>query len=141
MRPLVSRAAHGLAVGVLQPHGILNWMEIVVLIVHVLAVLSIIGLVLLQQGRGADIGASFGAGASQTFFGSQGSGSFMSNVTTGIAVLFFVTSFGLAYFAKQQAAALGGQSQTLVAPAPEAQAPPPGDAKTGEDYSPPELPE
>lgn len=76
-------------------------MEKLVLIVHVLIALSIIGLILLQQGKGAEAGASFGAGASQTVFGSQGSGNFFSHLTAILATVFFVTSFGLAILARQ----------------------------------------
>ncbi|WP_461536097.1 preprotein translocase subunit SecG [Spongorhabdus nitratireducens] len=78
-------------------------METVVLIVHVLVALAVIGLVLIQQGKGADTGASFGGGASQTVFGSSGSTSFLARLTSVLAIVFFVTSFGLAFFAKYQA--------------------------------------
>lgn len=78
-------------------------MEKLVLIFHVLTALSIIGLILLQQGKGAEAGASFGAGASQTVFGSQGSGNFFSRMTAIMATVFFVTSLGLAVLAKQGA--------------------------------------
>ena len=78
-------------------------METVVLIVHVLVALAVIGLVLIQQGKGADTGASFGGGASQTVFGSAGSTSFLARLTSVLAIVFFVTSFGLAFFAKYQA--------------------------------------
>ncbi|GAA5443980.1 hypothetical protein Misp06_02159 [Microbulbifer sp. NBRC 101763] len=78
-------------------------MEKLVLVVHVLTALSIIGLILLQQGKGAEAGASFGAGASQTVFGSQGSGNFFSRLTAIFATVFFVTSLGLAFLASQGA--------------------------------------
>ncbi|MCK7596120.1 preprotein translocase subunit SecG [Microbulbifer sp. CAU 1566] len=74
-------------------------MEKLVLVVHILTALSIIALILLQQGKGAEAGASFGAGASQTVFGSQGSGNFFSRLTGIMATVFFVTSFGLAILA------------------------------------------
>ena len=79
--------------------------ETLVLSAHVLAALAIIGLVLIQHGKGADAGAGFGGGASSTVFGSGGSGNFMSRLTTGIAIAFFVTSFGLAFFAKERSVA------------------------------------
>lgn len=79
-------------------------MESLILIVHVLLAISVIALVLLQQGKGADMGASFGAGASQTVFGSSGSGNFMTRVTAVLATCFFVTSFALAIVAKNNAA-------------------------------------
>ncbi len=79
-------------------------MDKIVLIVHVLAGLAIIGLILLQQGKGAAAGASFGAGASQTVFGSQGGGSFFARATAIVAALFFITSFSLAVIAKNSVA-------------------------------------
>ncbi len=77
-------------------------MEQIILVVHVLAALAIIGLILVQQGKGADMGASFGAGASQTLFGSDGSGNVLTRATAILATLFFVTSLSLAYVAKQR---------------------------------------
>ncbi len=73
----------------------------IVLVMHVLIAVAIIGLVLLQQGKGADAGAAFGSGASSTVFGSRGSGSFLTRATAILAALFFATSLSLAYIAKQ----------------------------------------
>src|SRR5688572_20352351 len=78
-------------------------MESMVVIVHVLAALGVTGLVLIQHGKGADMGASFGSGASQTIFGSVGSGNALTKSTTWLATIFFITSLVLALFAKQQA--------------------------------------
>lgn len=78
-------------------------MEQVILIVHILLAVGIVGFVMLQQGKGADAGASFGGGASQTVFGSQGNASFLSRSTAILATAFFVTSLGLAVFAKDKA--------------------------------------
>lgn len=78
-------------------------MESLIIIVHVLAAIGITGLVLLQQGKGADMGASFGSGASQTLFGSVGSGNALTKSTAWLAVVFFATSLGLALIAKQRA--------------------------------------
>lgn len=75
-------------------------METIVVVVHVIVAVVIVGLVLLQQGKGADAGASFGSGASQTVFGSSGSGNFLVQATTIGATIFFVTSLSLAIFAK-----------------------------------------
>lgn len=83
-------------------------METLVLVVHVLAAVAIIGLVLIQQGKGADAGASFGGGASQTVFGSQGGSSFFGRLTALFALVFFLTSFGLAFFASEQAKNVNG---------------------------------
>lgn len=62
---------------------------------HVLVAIALIGLVLIQHGKGADIGAGFGSGASNTVFGSQGTGSFLFRLTCGLALTFFVTSVSL----------------------------------------------
>ncbi|TYL47093.1 preprotein translocase subunit SecG [Marinomonas sp. IMCC 4694] len=83
-------------------------MEALILVLHVLAAVAIIALVLLQQGKGADAGASFGGGASQTVFGGQGSGSFFGKMTAVFALVFFLTSFGLAFFASEQAKGVSG---------------------------------
>lgn len=63
-----------------------------ILVLHVLVAISIVGLVLLQHGKGADIGAGFGSGASNTVFGSQGSGGFLFKLTGSLVIVFFVTS-------------------------------------------------
>jgi preprotein translocase subunit SecG len=76
-------------------------METVILIVHVLAAVALVTLILLQQGKGADMGAAFGSGASSTVFGSQGSASFLTRSTAILATLFFITSLSLAYFSGQ----------------------------------------
>jgi preprotein translocase subunit SecG len=81
-------------------------LETVVIVFHLLAALGVIALVLLQQGKGADAGASFGSGASATVFGSQGSSTFLSRVTAILATLFFLTSLGLGFVAKQKTEAL-----------------------------------
>ncbi len=81
-------------------------MEQIILIVHLLVALAIIGLIMLQQGKGADMGASFGAGASQTLFGSDGSGNVLTKATAWLVALFFATSFGLAILATQKSASV-----------------------------------
>ncbi|MDO9282741.1 MAG: preprotein translocase subunit SecG [Methylotenera sp.] len=77
-------------------------MEKLVLVVHVLAALGVIGLVLLQHGKGADMGASFGSGASGSLFGVSGSANFMSRATAGFVIVFFATSLTLAYMASHK---------------------------------------
>jgi preprotein translocase subunit SecG len=77
-------------------------MEIVVLILHVLAAVGIIGLVLLQHGKGADVGAAFGSGASGSIFGASGSANFLSRATAILALVFFLTSLGLTYFSSRK---------------------------------------
>lgn len=69
----------------------------IVLFVHVVIAIVLISLILVQQGKGAGMGAGFGGGASQTVFGSRGSGSFLLKMTGGIATCFFITSLWLGY--------------------------------------------
>jgi preprotein translocase subunit SecG len=72
-------------------------MSLVITIIHILACVSIIFVVLLQSGKGASMGAAFG-GSSQTVFGSSGAGTFLGKLTTGIAIVFMLTSLGLTIF-------------------------------------------
>ena len=74
----------------------------ILLIVHVIIAISLVVLVLLQHGKGADAGAAFGSGASSTVFGARGAASFLSRLTGGLAAGFFITSMTLAYFATQR---------------------------------------
>tara|TARA_Y100001968_G_scaffold167688_1_gene153542 strand:- start:50 stop:433 length:384 start_codon:yes stop_codon:yes gene_type:complete len=83
-------------------------LQTVVIVVHLLVAIGVVALVLLQQGKGADAGASFGSGASATVFGSQGSSTFLSRFTAILAAVFFATSLGLAFFATRQAGQLSG---------------------------------
>lgn len=71
--------------------------EAIILVVHVLLALLLLVLILIQHGKGADAGAAFGSGASGTVFGASGSGSFLTKVTTWVAIAFFATSLTLAY--------------------------------------------
>ena len=77
-------------------------LEQLILVAHLLLSLAIIGLIMLQQGKGAEMGASFGAGASQTLFGSAGGGNVLTRITAWMVALFFVLSFGLAVIAKNK---------------------------------------
>jgi len=72
-------------------------MSILLIILHVVVCIAIIMIVLLQTGKGADMGAAFGGGSSQTLFGSTGASTFLSKATTIIAVIFMITSLSLAY--------------------------------------------
>lgn len=74
-------------------------MSIAIIIVHVSVCVALILIVLLQTGKGANMGAAFGGGSSQTLFGSSGAGGFLTKLTTGAAVVFMLTSFALAYLA------------------------------------------
>ena len=78
-----------------------NWVNIVI-VVHVLVAIAIVGLVLLQHGKGADMGSGFGGGASGSLFGATGSANFLSRTTAILAALFFVSSLGLAYLATER---------------------------------------
>jgi preprotein translocase subunit SecG len=80
--------------------------EQLILVIHLVLSLAIIGLIMLQQGKGADMGASFGAGASQTLLGSAGSGNVLTRATAWMVALFFATSFGLAIVAKDKTGAV-----------------------------------
>ncbi|HSW70787.1 MAG TPA: preprotein translocase subunit SecG [Gammaproteobacteria bacterium] len=73
-----------------------------ILLVHILVAVCIIAMVIVQQGKGATMGAAFGAGASQTIFGSRGSGSFLLKLTIGFVFIFFSTSIALNYLSTEQ---------------------------------------
>lgn len=78
-------------------------METIVTIIHVLAAAGLIGLVLLQHGKGADMGAAFGSGASGSLFGVSGSSNFLSRTTAIFVAVFFITSLSLAYLSGHRA--------------------------------------
>jgi preprotein translocase subunit SecG len=106
------------------------------LIVHVLVAVAIIALVLLQHGKGADMGAAFGSGGSQTLFGSRGSANFLSRTTAVLAAVFFATSMLLAYLYSQVSAPTSVTEQPAVVepaapevPAVPAESAPPGDTE------------
>jgi preprotein translocase subunit SecG len=90
-------------------------MHTAVLVFHVIAALGIIALVLLQHGKGADVGAAFGSGSAGSLFGSAGASNFLSKSTAGLAAVFFATSLGLTYFSSPTRG--GGVTQSLEAPA------------------------
>ncbi len=77
-------------------------MDTIINVIHVIAALSLILTVLLQAGKGAAMGSGLGAGSSQTMFGSSGAGNFLTKLTTGIAILFMVTSLTLAVFSTKK---------------------------------------
>lgn len=88
----------------------------IIIVIHVMLGLSIIGLIMMQQGKGADAGASFGSGSAGSVFGAQGAASFLSRTTAIMAALFFVTSLGLAFLNSKK-----GQSFDLMAPSSQEQ--------------------
>ena len=94
-------------------------LETVLLILLIVDALALIGLVLIQQSKGADVGAAFGSGSAGAMFGPSGGASFLIKVTTILAVLFFVITFALAYTAKQRADRLSGFEFTEETPVTE----------------------
>jgi preprotein translocase subunit SecG len=85
----------------------MNTLQTLLLVVQVLVAISLIGLILIQHGKGADAGAAFGSGASNTVFGAQGSGNFLTRTTSILALIFLVNSMALAYIANQRVAVSG----------------------------------
>ena len=107
-------------------------LQTIVLIAHVGVALLIIGLVLLQRGKGADAGTGFGSGASGTVFGARGSATFFSRATGVLATVFFVTSLALAYLSTQRTAPtslLESAPVSQSAPQPAPAVVPPADAE------------
>ncbi len=115
----------------------MNWFFSLVLTVHILVALSIIGLVLMQHGKGADMGAAFGSGASGSLFGATGSANFLSRTTGILAAVFFVTSLTLAYVASNKVKTTGSvmqetvQSQSVSTPAEAGSEAPKAPTETG----------
>ncbi len=97
-------------------------MQTLVLLVHVLAAVGIVVLVLLQHGKGADMGAAFGSGSAGSLFGSAGAANFLSRTTAVLAAVFFATSLGLTYFSAPSKSA--GVTQHLDVPASKTEATP-----------------
>ena len=104
--------------------------QTILLILLVADAIALVVLVLLQQGKGADVGAAFGSGSANTLFGSAGSASFLTKATAWLAIGFFAISFGLAYAAKEQAAAL--REFPAVQAAPDGELPEASEAQGGE---------
>jgi len=94
----------------------MNTLFTVIVVVQVLAALTIIGLVLLQHGKGADMGAAFGSGASGSLFGATGSSNFLSKSTGVAAAVFFVATLALAFVGNHHVAQSGGVMDNLPAP-------------------------
>ncbi|MDR0770007.1 MAG: preprotein translocase subunit SecG [Burkholderiales bacterium] len=87
----------------------MGFLENILWVAHILIAVAICGIVLLQHGKGADMGAAFGSGASGSIFGSAGSANFLSRSTAALATVFFITSLGLTYFSAQNSgSAIGG---------------------------------
>jgi preprotein translocase subunit SecG len=101
-----------------------------VLITQMLSAIAMIALILIQHGKGADMGAAFGSGGSGSLFGASGSANFMSRATSGLAAVFFVCTMALSYFGNLRPTSSGSvlDGAAVVAPAPTAPAPPAGPA-------------
>ncbi len=97
-------------------------MHSLVLVLHIIAAIGIVVLVLLQHGKGADMGAAFGSGSAGSLFGSAGASNFLSKTTAVLAAMFFVTSLGLTYLGAP--AKTGGVTESLAVPAGKSDAKP-----------------
>jgi len=103
-------------------------MKELILVVHVMAAVALVALVLIQHGKGADMGAAFGSGASQTLFGSRGSANFLTRTTAALATIFFITSLSLVYLATRE-----GTPASSVVPSQKTETAPP----VGKETAPP----
>jgi len=99
-------------------------MTVFLTVLHVVVCILLVGVVLLQRGKGAEIGAVFGGGASTTVFGSRGAGNFLTRLTTGAAVVFMLTSLTLAYTTSQRASQRLFDEEEAAPPAAEQPASP-----------------
>ncbi|MBX2839907.1 MAG: preprotein translocase subunit SecG [Gammaproteobacteria bacterium] len=113
-------------------------MQSIALVIHVALAIGVIGLVLIQHGKGADAGAAFGSGASATVFGARGSASFLTRMTTVLAALFFLTSIALFYIAAHRDGAVRSVTDigAIEEPAAESDLPTTPDAPSGEADTP-----
>lgn len=110
----------------------------IILAVQMLSALGMIGLILVQHGKGADMGAAFGSGASGSLFGASGSANFLSRSTAAMATVFFVSTLALAYLGNARPTSVGSVLENAaVAPAaPAASAPAPAAPAQGADLIP-----
>ena len=120
----------------------MNWLHTTSIVFHVLIAAAIVGLVLLQRGKGADAGAGFGSGASGTVFGARGSASFLSRMTATLAALFFASSLTLAYLGGKKPEAPKSVIDRVGVPAAPAQDTPslPAPAPTTQQQAPTDQP-
>jgi preprotein translocase subunit SecG len=106
----------------------MNLFEGFLLVLHVGVALAICGFVLLQHGKGADMGAAFGSGASGSLFGASGSSNFLSHTTAVLAAIFFVTSVGLTWYASSHGTGAGVMDRSVLDKHPRGPAPAPAGA-------------
>src|SRR5262245_40088626 len=92
----------------------MNWMESMLLVAHLIIAAALCGFVLMQHGKGADMGAAFGSGASGSLFGAVGSANFLSRTTAILATIFFLTSVGLTFFGTMHRAPQGVMEQGVM---------------------------
>ncbi|MCL2871744.1 MAG: preprotein translocase subunit SecG [Betaproteobacteria bacterium] len=122
----------------------MGYLENVLWVVHIIVAIAICGFVLMQHGKGADMGAAFGGGASGSIFGSAGSANFLSRTTAALATVFFVTSLGLTYYSAQHSGGtIGGSIMDRVAPTTqpaEQSATPPAETKPAQPADVPVAP-
>jgi preprotein translocase subunit SecG len=115
------------------------WINMII-VFHVVVAIAIIGLVLLQHGKGADMGSGFGGGASSSLFGATGSANFLSRTTAVLAAVFFLTSLGLAYLATNRvdggAGVMDAVKEQPAAPAPAAKEAAPDGGEPAESSAP-----
>ena len=121
-------------------------MQTILVVIHLFLALGLIGLVLMQHGKGADAGAAFGSGSSGTVFGAAGSANFLSRATALLAALFFITSLTLAWFAMQSTERPGVmvEEAAVEEPAPVSAIPAvpiPGQSETSADSAVPLIPD
>ncbi|MDQ2964107.1 MAG: preprotein translocase subunit SecG [Pseudomonadota bacterium] len=114
--------------------------ETVLVGVHVLVAAALVGLVLLQHGRGADMGAAFGSGSSGSLFGAAGSANFLSRTTAILATVFFLSSLGLTYFGATRSAPTDIMKQGVPETAPAAKESKPADVPQGAAPATPSAP-
>jgi preprotein translocase subunit SecG len=100
-------------------------LETLIWVLHILSAVSVIVLVLLQHGKGADMGAAFGSGSSGSLFGASGSANFLSRTTGVLAAVFFITSLGLTYLSSHKIEDAGVMDKAVPAQAPKAAEPEP----------------
>src|SRR6059036_1338697 len=100
----------------------MGFLESALLVVHLIVAVSLCGLVLLQHGKGADMGAAFGSGSSGSLFGASGSANFLSRTTAVLATVFFLSSLGLTYLGANRGAPKDLMQQGVTQKAPEAPA-------------------
>src|SRR3954466_8273677 len=124
-------------------------METLVLVIHILSALALVGLVLLQHGKGADVGAAFGGGASGSIFGATGSANFLSRATAILATVFFLTSMGLTWYYSHKGTSKGVMAtqpatqpatQTPAAPATDVPVPTPAQKPADVDSKTKDIP-